>query len=658
MKRRTWLSAATLSPLALAAAPPPSPAGAPDEVSLNGPWEFRLDGDSSYRTVQVPHTWQTEPASAEYLGAAHYRRDFYVPASWTGRAIRVRFDAVYHTAEVSLNGQRIGDHRGKGYTRFTLDLTSRIRFGGENRLEVRVDNSFNDSILPRGNSFDWTADGGIYRPVALLVTPPVYADEVLVHVRPNSLMGSASVSVEVKLAGPGNADIECVVIEESTGRRFGPVRGSGAAGTVMLSGIRIPSPTLWHFDQPHMYLAQLTVNGHRTEIPFGVRRFEIKEGAFFLNNEKVRLFGVERMAGSHPTYGMVEPLSWIEHDHEDMKNLNCVFTRVHWMQDPRLVDWCDRNGMIIQLEVPTWGPNTFRGMPTEPGEALMQNALEQLTEMIRQNHHHPSVCTWGLCNEINGQGEAQKVFVRTLKKEARRLDSTRPLTYASHSLFSNPGGDISSEMDFVSWNQYYGSWQKGWTPELKKNLEEVIQVFPAKPLVISEYGYCACTADRPEGDEHRRRVLQEQDAVFRNHTEIAGLIFFCYNDYRTHMGDKGQGVLKQRVHGVVDVYGNRKPSYELLRQEASPVESVTANGSEITVRARATLPAYTLRGYSVKWTVFGRGDIPLEEGFAQLADIPPGGQATARISVREMDRQRLRLDIMRPTGFSAYTTWI
>jgi beta-galactosidase len=93
----------------------------------------------------------------------------------------------------------------------------------------------------------------------------------------------------------------------------------------------------------------------------------------------------------------------------------------------------------------------------------------------------------------------------------------------------------------------------------------------------------------------RIKVLREQDAVLRRHDRIAGLIFFCYNDYRTHIGDRGQGALKQRVHGVVDVYGHRKPSYEVLRDEASPVETLSATlaGNELKVagRTRAAVPA-------------------------------------------------------------------
>src|ERR1017187_2662284 len=105
-------------------------------------------------------------------------------------------------------------------------------------------------------------------------------------------------------------------------------------------------------------------------------------------------------------------------------------------------------------------------------------------------------------------------------------------------------------------------------------LDGIHRAFPGKPLVISEYGYCACTADRPEGDAARISVLIDHDKVFRQRDYVAGLIFFCYNDYRTHVGDRGVGAMQQRVHGVVDVYGARKPSYDVLRAESSPLESL------------------------------------------------------------------------------------
>ncbi len=95
-------------------------------------------------------------------------------------------------------------------------------------------------------------------------------------------------------------------------------------------------------------------------------------------------------------------------------------------------------------------------------------------------------------------------------------------------------------------------------------------------------------------------ILRSHDAVIRSKDFVAGAIFFCYNDYRTHVGDRGVGPLRQRIHGVVDLYGAQKPSYELLRRESSPIESLTVerelNRFQVTIRVRHDLPTYTLRG--------------------------------------------------------------
>ena len=83
-----------------------------------------------------------------------------------------------------------------------------------------------------------------------------------------------------------------------------------------------------------------------------------------------------------------------------MKELNCVYTRVHWPQDRRVLDWCDRHGILIQTEVPTWGADTFKGMKDEPSPEIMNNGLEQLREMIARDRNHPCIFAWGVCNEI------------------------------------------------------------------------------------------------------------------------------------------------------------------------------------------------------------------------------------------------------------------
>lgn len=178
-------------------------------------------------------------------------------------------------------------------------------------------------------------------------------------------------------------------------------------------------------------------------------------------------------------------------------------------------------------------------------------------------------------------------------------------------------------------------------------------------IAVSEYGYCTCTAERPEGDERRREILRSHDAVFRELDYIAGLIFFCYNDYRTHIGDRGTGVLRQRVHGVVDVWGNHKPSYELLREESSPIAELRIEGAptafRVTVQTRPHVPAYMLRGYRLRGTYFGYGQIPIEQQEASLPELKPGSEASLALKFAGARPEKIQFDVLRPTGFSAYT---
>ena len=660
--RRNFLSLAGAASLAHAA-PVASSGALTSDVSLNGPWQFRLDADRAWRTVSVPHTWQIEPANTEYMGVAWYRRELEIRQEWKGHAIRIEFEAVFHSAVVMVNGKEAGRHIGKGYTAFVVDVTDVVHFGGRNELTVRVDNAFNEGMLPRGRSSDWAHDGGIYRPVRLVITPLVYIETVVVNASPEAV--SATAVVRNRSGAQWSGPVSMRVVDDATNITAAsppPVQVSVAAGKsepVKIEGIKVADRKLWHFDRPNLYRLEVAAGDHAASTTFGIRTFDVKPDGFYLNGERVRLMGVERMAGSNPEFGMAEPESWIVHDHDDMKNLNCVYTRVHWPQDRRVLDYCDRKGMLIQVEVPTWGGNTFAGMAGEPSPEIMQNGLEQLRELIGRERNHPCVVSWGLCNEIGGQNPSAYRFAQRMAAEAKSLDPYRPVSYASHSLQKTPGKDVAGLMDFIEWNEYYGSWYPG-TPEvLARNLEEIHAAFPDKPIVISEYGYCACTPERPEGDQRRMEVLTEHTKVFRDKDYVAGLIFFCYNDYRTHVGDKGSGVMKQRVHGVVDVYGNRKPSYELLRAESSPVSEFTIEGDppsfKLTLAARNTVPAHVMSGYKIRAVMFGPGDIPLQRIETALPDLRPGDRTSVTVELTKKGARWVVFDILRPTGSSVLT---
>jgi beta-galactosidase len=697
--------AATLTPgLSLTAAAEKS--SVPDAqlatlaVPLDGSWLFTLVPESSgkelegspptldsgpWDKIRVPHTWQTAEETAGFLGTAYYRTYFQAPATWAGKTVRIEFEAVTHSATVWVNEKQVGEHLLKGYTAFSFDISDALQFGPLNAVTVKVDNRLNTRMLPREKSFDWTPDGGIIRPVSLLVSPQTYIERMEIDAVPGLdgpksdlqtgvALTALNLRAVVRNAGKSarKVRVRFSLSEDDSGtsgfaERWSPTLDLAPRTTVALAA---PSFTermnLWHFDHPRLYrlTAELECDGvpvHTSAETFGVRKFEVKETGLYLNGERGRLMGVERMAGSHPDYGMAEPASWIEHDHNDLKELNCVLTRAHWPQDRRVLDYCDRHGILMQEEVPAWGPDTFKGMTGEPAPEILENGLEQLREMIARDRNHPCIFAWGLANEVDGQNPPAQQFIRRLAAEARKLDPARLLTYASNSLQNTPERDVAGELDFISWNEYFETWQGGNVESARQNAEAIHRAFPNKPIVVSEYGYCECAPGRTGGDARRIEILKRHTDLYREFDFIAGAIFFDYNDYRTHMGDQGTGALQQRVHGVVDLLGNRKPSFGALRKEASPFEElsliVTGRWVTATITPRMSLPSYTLKGYTLRCIVYGFDDLPMEETFVALPTLAPGEGILQEVAFEEKSPRRIRVDLLRPTGFSALTAW-
>ena len=321
-------------------------------VSLNGRWQFRFHQENAgqtngwckpssptsndWRSVDVPHTWPIRQDSAEYFGTAWYRRAFEVPKQWSNRIVRIEFEAVFHAASVWLNGNGVGNHLRKGYSAFDFDITRFLHPGNDNVVAVMVNSDFDSHLLPRGHSSDWTHDGGIYRPVRLIMTPRVYIERVDVDAVPAGENGAASLEISVAIRNTTetgfNGELAVQITDENTGL---PTLQPGGSARVSMAPsqsinqtlpiLKIADPKLGCFDDPNLYDLSVVLNGAETSpefrTTFGVRRIEVKDGAFWLNGERVRLMGVERMAGSNPNYGMAEPASWIEHHHDALKEL-------------------------------------------------------------------------------------------------------------------------------------------------------------------------------------------------------------------------------------------------------------------------------------------------------------------------------------------------
>src|SRR5262249_5721628 len=183
-------------------------------VSLCGDWLFRTDPadvgrrenwvgsqnrDEVWRKVVVPHTCQVEAPLADYRGVAWYQRSFDAPTTWGRCVVRMEFEAVFHSAIVWVNGELVGEHARKGYTAFNIDITPAMQVGRTNTIAVRVDSEFNQSMVPRGRSSDWAHDGGIFRPVQILLTAPIFVEQPDVEAVPDLASGEAALTIAASI---------------------------------------------------------------------------------------------------------------------------------------------------------------------------------------------------------------------------------------------------------------------------------------------------------------------------------------------------------------------------------------------------------------------------------------------------------------------------
>lgn len=643
----------------------------PNDTGVRAGWHRRGHDRSDWREARVPHTWQVEPGYEDYQGVAWYARGVEPEPGWADGAVHLEFDAVNRDAQVWLNGVKLGEHLGSGYTPFSFALDEKWDFSRANEIVVRVDNRFSTNALPYHSSFDWPIDGGIIRSARLRVMPRPHIRRVFVQAEPSADFLSARLDARIELGGAthglASLTVEAVVFDPdgqvAIRTRARTAAGERDARQARLRGT-IQRPALWHFDQPRLYrlAAWLIKDGavlHQRETTFGIRKVEVRPGHFLLNGEPMRLMGVEWMPGSDPRHGLAEDPRLVRAVLADLKRLNCVLTRFHWQQDASVFEFCDREGILVQEEVPAWGNHRL--------DSAEMPALQErhLREMIQAHFNHPSIFAWGLCNEIKGLSPAGHAFVQRGRDVARALDPFRLLTYASNTLHYRPDRDAAGLLDFIAWNEYFETWYPGGLTNVPLKLNAIQQAYPDHGLVISEYGLCECRETHPVGDARRIELLRAHTDAYRQHPAVAGAIFFSYNDYRTHLGDKGQGAFRQRVHGVVDLLGRRKASWAALRREASPVRSLTIEPPvrdshmirgrvRIVTRSLADdLPAYTLRAYRLLWTASDRHDRPLGAGSRVLPDLPPGSSQWEEVAWPASDEPaRIRVEVFRPTGYS------
>lgn len=468
---------------------------------LNQEWTF-VYHDGTRTRVNIPHTWNNidgqDGGNDYWRGTCTYERSFNTPILAENERLYLEFNGVNASAKVVLNGRTVMTHDG-GYSTFRCDITEYLQL--VNELVVEVDNSVNDRVYPQ--KADFTFYGGIYRDVKLITVNKCHFDM--------DFFGGPGLAVNADVKGEdafvrvrswhNSEGIVAITLKDAKGNVVGT--GSGTDAEIVIRNVH-----LWDgIEDPYLYTCEavLTVDGEAVDTvscQFGARYFHVdsKDG-FFLNGRSYPLRGVCR----HQDWKGIGNAITKEHHNIDMEMIREIGANTirlaHYQHDQYFYDLCDKYGMVVWAEIPYISEHMPNGR---------ENTISQMKELVVQCYNHPSICVWGISNEITISTKEKKDMMenhRVLNDMIHEMDSSRPTTLACYAV-CGPFNPVAHKVsDIVSWNLYLGWYVPGM---FLNNLwvDFFHWKYPDRCLGYSEYG-CECMPNLHSA--HPRRGDQSEE---------------------------------------------------------------------------------------------------------------------------------------------------
>jgi len=511
-------------------------------VNFNDNWHF-LKNVSDINTqeegekVVLPHTWNgidgQDGGNDYFRGTCLYKKTFKLSELPASKKYYLEINGANSSADVYCNGKNIAHHDG-GYSIWRVDLTSHL-VEEENVICVLVDNGENEKVYPQ--FADFTFYGGLYRNVNIICVNETHFDldyfggKGLV-VTPEINGENATVKIETYVTNLQSGDEILYRVLDGKGELVCENKTAETSCSLEIKNVHLWNGTI----DPYLYTAEVAViRGENEEdsvsTKFGCRTFKIDpENGFILNGKEYPLRGVSR----HQDRWQVGNALLPEHHKEDM-DLICevganTIRLAHYQHDQYFYDLCDERGMVIWAEIPYISKHMATGR---------ENTISQMKELVVQNYNHPSICVWGLSNEITMDGADDPDLLENhhiLNDMVHEMDKTRLTTMACVS----PCG-IDEEYvhisDVVAYNHYFG-WYGGDVSEYAPWFDNFHKKYPNKAIGCSEYG---CEAlnwhnSHPDSGDY----TEEYQAYY--HEEVIKQLFprkYMWGTYVWNMFDFG-----------------------------------------------------------------------------------------------------------------------
>ncbi|UQX89183.1 hypothetical protein M6D93_04060 [Jatrophihabitans telluris] len=503
----------------------------------------------------------------------------------TGRFL-LHFGAVDYEADVWVGGQHLARHVG-GQSPFTIDITDALdENADEHAIVVRAQDDPADTSQPRGKQtwldepskvwYDRTS--GIWQTVWLEAVPELHITELLWRADPDE-----GISATVETAGPTDSGAT-VTITVSLGQRTlghaaatltGPRTELAIPLREMANGID-REDLLWAPEHPVLLDAVVTIsggNGARDSAVsyLGLRQTGVGGGKYLLNGRPYFFRGVLNQGYRPDTMLANRGTDELRAEIELAKAMGFNAMRIHQKaEDPRILYWADRLGMLIWSEI---------GAAYEFTSTALQRLTEEWTALVRRDRSHPSVVAWVPINESWGVPNlrtvsAQRSFISAIAALTRALDPSRPVM--SNEGWEHVDSDVLGVHDYTS-NPLDLTARYGDAVTFSARLRQpsdaaagrVIALSDAQrdkfdagdaPLIISEFGGLSLRSGADAfaythvgSDTELAARLGDLFSALRSSSAVAG---FCY----TQLFDTAQ-----ETNGLADEQGRPKLALETIR---------------------------------------------------------------------------------------------
>lgn len=405
--------------------------------SLNGQWSFCLDPDEKglqerwfemsekiQDPIIVPGCWQGQGFGndtkdtlwdfglearvfqATYKGTGWYYREFKITEEWKDSRIQVNFGGVHPSAEVWLNGNRLGEND-LPFVPFGFDVTDLIRYDWDNQLVVRV----NEKNRLFGLAFNWQGNwSGLYGGVELVSTGVNHIErcEIIPDVDAEKLSFRIIVGGEINNISGLKTQISC--------RRFDSTDGSltfstEVSGNSLEFDLPVPSPSLWSPDTPNLYQVDVVLTEDDTVLDarserVGFVKLSSNGNQFLINNEPYYLRGSGDFVSCPETGCPDTDRDRWRKKLQTLRDYGYNYIRCQsYVYLPEYYDIADEVGLLIQSEMGmlgAWGSQSKQHIyqwpaPTPDHYPILKRQWDLI---VHRDINHPSANFYCMSNEL------------------------------------------------------------------------------------------------------------------------------------------------------------------------------------------------------------------------------------------------------------------